>query len=90
MLDVYLGVECVYDVAVGSNRSIFESSEGCGGLYRVSISALTQLTSRAPGKVVYSKWYRNSEHNTFTDVFKTFLQEAKAEGADVKVDECGG
>jgi hypothetical protein len=35
--------------------------------------------------VVYSKWYRNSEHNTFTDVFKTFLQEAKAEGADIKV-----
>lgn len=38
-----------------------------------------------PGTVVYSKWYRNSEHVTFTDVFKTFLQEAADAGAAVKV-----
>jgi hypothetical protein len=34
---------------------------------------------------VYSKWYRNSEHVTFTDVFKTFLQEAADAGAAIKV-----
>jgi len=34
---------------------------------------------------VYSKWYRNSEHTTFTDVFKTFLQEAAEAGAAIKV-----
>lgn len=38
-----------------------------------------------PGKIVYSKWYRNSEHATFEDVFKTFLKEAGENGAAVKV-----
>jgi len=42
---------------------------------------------RAPGEILFSKWYRNSEHDTFTDVFKTFLQEAAAKGANVKVRE---
>ena len=52
-------------------------------------SPSTPNPTRAPGKIVYSKWYRNSEHATFTDVFKTFLQEAGAQAnADVKVRAC--
>jgi hypothetical protein len=42
---------------------------------------------RAPGEVVYSKWYSNKDYETFTDVFKKFLEEAAATkgGAKAKV-----
>jgi hypothetical protein len=59
-------------------------------MWRVALgshSTPPYCTHSPPGKIVYSKWYRNSEHATFEDVFKTFLKEAGEAGAAVKVRE---